>query len=77
MEYNNDNGDIKNDGDYTDQNLCICLVNFRYDEIKEKLTPYLKRCGFNPKTDLYYLPVSGLNGVNLKDKSPEVCPWYE
>ena len=49
----------------------------RYNEIKEKLTPYLKKCGFNPKQDLYYLPVSGFTGVNLKNKNMEVCPWYE
>lgn len=48
----------------------------RYLEIKDKLTPYLKKCGFNPKTDLYYLPVSGLTGVNLKDRSTTICPWY-
>ncbi|KAK2167577.1 hypothetical protein LSH36_26g08033 [Paralvinella palmiformis] len=48
----------------------------RYDEIKDKLTPYLKKCGFNPKTDIFYLPVSGLTGINLKDHNPIICPWY-
>lgn len=48
----------------------------RYCEIKEKLTPYLKKCGFNPKTDVYYLPVSGQMGTNLKTKDTEHCPWY-
>lgn len=47
----------------------------RFDEIKEKLTPYLKKCGFNPKTDIYYIPVSGLTGANLKDTSNN-CTWY-
>ncbi len=27
--------------------------------------------------DLYYIPVSGLTGANLKDRAPkDVCPWY-
>jgi peptide chain release factor subunit 3 len=55
----------------------IKTYDCRYNEIKEKLTPYLKKCGFNPKTDIYYLPVSGYTGVNLKERNPEVCPWYE
>lgn len=49
----------------------------RFDEIKEKLNPYLKKVGFNPKTDLFYLPVSGLTGAFLRDESArESCPWY-
>lgn len=49
----------------------------RYEECKTKLTPFLKKVGFNPKTDIFYIPVSGLTGVNLMDRSrAEVCPWY-
>lgn len=48
----------------------------RYNEIRDKLTPYLKKCGFNPKTDIFYLPVSGLTGINLKDHNAIICPWY-
>ncbi|XP_061175477.1 eukaryotic peptide chain release factor GTP-binding subunit ERF3A-like [Saccostrea echinata] len=49
----------------------------RFNECKEKLLPYLKKCGFNPKTDIYFLPVSGLTGAFLKDIPEEsVCPWY-
>jgi len=48
----------------------------RYEEIQDKLTPYLKKCGFNPKSDIHYLPVSGLTGVNLRDVDREVCSWY-
>lgn len=47
----------------------------RYEEIKTKLTPYLKKCGFNPKTDIFYIPVSGLTGANLKETSTD-CLWY-
>ncbi|XP_022317219.2 eukaryotic peptide chain release factor GTP-binding subunit ERF3A-like [Crassostrea virginica] len=49
----------------------------RYNECKEKLLPYLKKCGFNPKTDIFFLPVSGLTGAFLKEIPDEsVCPWY-
>ncbi|XP_065839106.1 eukaryotic peptide chain release factor GTP-binding subunit ERF3A-like [Oscarella lobularis] len=49
----------------------------RYDECKTKLTPFLKKIGFNPKTDIYYMPVSGLTGANLKEPLAEgLCPWY-
>ncbi|CAA7259733.1 unnamed protein product [Cyclocybe aegerita] len=50
----------------------------RYDEIKDKLTPFVKAAGFNPKTDVTFLPVSGYTGLNLKDRVPKsVCPWYD
>lgn len=36
----------------------------RYDQIVEKLTPFLKGCGFNVKSedDVFFLPISGLKG---------------
>ncbi|KAG6854761.1 translation termination factor GTPase eRF3 [Blastosporella zonata] len=50
----------------------------RYDEIKEKLTPFVKAAGFNPKTDVTFIPVSAYTGVNLKDRIPKgVCTWYD
>ena len=55
----------------------VSILVFRFIEIREKLTPYLKKVGFNPKTDIFYLPVSGLTGINLKDVVGDVCPWYE
>ncbi|XP_014771649.1 eukaryotic peptide chain release factor GTP-binding subunit ERF3A [Octopus bimaculoides] len=49
----------------------------RYNECHDKLIPYLRKCGFNPKTDIYFMPVSGLTGAFLKDVvSEEVCPWF-
>ncbi|TWW81542.1 Eukaryotic peptide chain release factor GTP-binding subunit ERF3A [Takifugu flavidus] len=39
----------------------------RYEECKEKLVPFLKKVGFNPKKDIYFMPCSGLTGANLKD----------
>ncbi|WFD28266.1 translation termination factor GTPase eRF3 [Malassezia nana] len=50
----------------------------RYDEIVTKLSPFLKASGFNPKTDVTFLPVSAYSGANLKDKvDPAVCSWYD
>ena len=31
----------------------------RYDEIEGKLTPFLRGCGYNPKKDLLFIPISG------------------
>ncbi|XP_061612058.1 eukaryotic peptide chain release factor GTP-binding subunit ERF3A [Phyllopteryx taeniolatus] len=47
----------------------------RYEECKEKLVPFLKKVGFNPKKDIYFMPCSGLTGANLKEPVHE-CPWY-
>ncbi|RKP15023.1 P-loop containing nucleoside triphosphate hydrolase protein [Piptocephalis cylindrospora] len=50
----------------------------RYDECISKITPFLKGTGYNPKTDLTFLPISGFTGANLKDPmSAKVCPWYK
>uniref|UniRef100_A0A0W0FCN6 Eukaryotic peptide chain release factor GTP-binding subunit n=1 Tax=Moniliophthora roreri TaxID=221103 RepID=A0A0W0FCN6_MONRR len=49
----------------------------RYDEIRDKLTPFVKAAGFNPKTDVTWIPVSAYTGANLKDPlDPKVCSWY-
>lgn len=47
----------------------------RYEECKEKLVPFLKKVGFNPKKDIHFMPCSGLTGANLRDPVPE-CSWY-
>ncbi|KAF9462615.1 P-loop containing nucleoside triphosphate hydrolase protein [Collybia nuda] len=50
----------------------------RYDEIKEKLTPFVRAAGFNPKTDVTFIPVSAYTGLNLKDPVPKsVCSWWD
>ncbi|KAI8058456.1 P-loop containing nucleoside triphosphate hydrolase protein [Syncephalis plumigaleata] len=50
----------------------------RYDECVSKLTPFLKGTGYNPKTDITFMPISGFSGANLKDPlSKDVCSWYE
>ncbi|KZT72492.1 hypothetical protein DAEQUDRAFT_685440 [Daedalea quercina L-15889] len=67
----------------------ICVINKmdestvewskqRYDEIKDKLTPFIKAAGFNLKTDVSFIPVSAYAGLNLKDRIPKgVAPWYD
>ncbi|XP_040212870.1 eukaryotic peptide chain release factor GTP-binding subunit ERF3A isoform X1 [Rana temporaria] len=47
----------------------------RYEECKEKLVPFLKKVGFNPKKDIHFMPCSGLTGANLKDPV-DCCSWY-
>ncbi|KAH9824685.1 P-loop containing nucleoside triphosphate hydrolase protein [Melampsora americana] len=50
----------------------------RFDEILNKLTPFLKGTGFNPSKDITFIPVSGYTGANIKEKvSKEKCAWYE
>ncbi|KAJ8086576.1 translation termination factor GTPase eRF3 [Marasmius tenuissimus] len=49
----------------------------RYDEIKEKITPFVKAAGFNPKTDVTFIPVSAYTGKNLKDRVGKDAPWWD
>jgi len=50
----------------------------RYEEIKDKLTPFVRGAGFHIKTDVSWLPVSAYTGANLKDRvSKSICPWWE
>ena len=39
----------------------------RYDEIVNKVGPYLRQCGFGPK-DVAFMPISGYTGANVKEK---------
>ncbi|KAK9173956.1 Elongation factor Tu GTP binding domain protein [Cryptosporidium meleagridis] len=48
-----------------DDPTCMWDKN-RYDEIEKKLTPYLKTCGYNPAKDIFFVPISGQLGQNLK-----------
>ncbi|KZP32925.1 hypothetical protein FIBSPDRAFT_907125 [Athelia psychrophila] len=49
----------------------------RYEEIKGKLTPFIKGAGFNPKNDVTFIPASAFTGVNLKERVPKsVCAWH-
>jgi len=46
----------------------------RFNEIKEEVTGYLKRIGYNPET-IPFVPVSGWLGDNMIEKS-ENLTWY-
>ncbi|KAG0309546.1 translation termination factor GTPase eRF3 [Dissophora globulifera] len=50
----------------------------RYDECVGKLTPFLKANGYNMKTDVMFMPVSGFTGANIKKSiDPKECDWYK
>lgn len=49
----------------------------RYNEIKDKLVPYLRKCGFQPNKDTFFMPCSGFTGAFIKDPVDEsICDWY-
>jgi len=48
----------------------------RYSEIQKKFTPFLKSVGYNPKTDVHWIPVSGYSGANIKEPAGDLCDWY-
>ena len=46
----------------------------RYLEIKKELSNFIKKVGYNPdKVD--FVPISGWNGDNMTEKSPNMT-WY-
>ena len=50
----------------------------RYDECTTKLAQFLKGTGYNPKTDLMFMPLSALPGFGLKEKIPAgLADWYK
>ncbi|OJD31452.1 eukaryotic peptide chain release factor gtp-binding subunit [Diplodia corticola] len=50
----------------------------RYKECIVKLTQFLKGVGYNPKTDLTFMPVSAQTMKGIKDRVPsDICPWYD
>mmetsp|Transcript_2128 Transcript_2128/g.5453 ORF Transcript_2128/g.5453 Transcript_2128/m.5453 type:complete len:417 (+) Transcript_2128:635-1885(+) len=49
----------------------------RYKECIEKLTPFLKQCGYNMKKDVVFAPISALKGANVMSRiDVGTCPWY-
>ena len=49
----------------------------RYDEIQNRLSPFLKKWGFNVARDVIFCPCSGFTGANLLERvSSDVCNWY-
>lgn len=50
----------------------------RFDEIESKLGPFLKKSGFNMKSDVIFVPASGFTGQNIRDVvSEQVAPWVK
>ena len=49
----------------------------RFDECVEKLTPFLKGCGYNIKKDVIFVPLSALTATNVLEKATDKLPWYE
>lgn len=50
----------------------------RYDEIVDKITPFLKANGYNLKAEVTFIPISGFTGLNIKEPVPhKVCPWWD
>ena len=50
----------------------------RYDECTKKLGLFLKGLGYNPKTDLTFMPISAQTTVGIKDRVPkDLAPWYD
>jgi peptide chain release factor subunit 3 len=50
----------------------------RYDECLLKLTQFLKGLGYNPKTDLTFMPVAAQQTMGIKARVPkDVCSWYD
>jgi peptide chain release factor subunit 3 len=49
----------------------------RYEECVSKMKPYLKQCGYVIKTEVRFIPISGLAGDNvLNEVSSEKCKWW-
>lgn len=50
----------------------------RFDECTTKLLQFLKATGYNPKTDVFTMPVSALTGQGLKNRvDKKLCSWYD
>jgi peptide chain release factor subunit 3 len=50
----------------------------RYDEIRDKLSTYLKKYPFNSDEDNVFIPCSAISGAFLKEHpGDEVASWYK
>ncbi|KAF2680784.1 hypothetical protein K458DRAFT_421117 [Lentithecium fluviatile CBS 122367] len=50
----------------------------RYKECTTKLTAFLKGVGYNPKTDVAFMPISAQTTVGIKNRVPkDLAPWYD
>lgn len=49
----------------------------RYDHIVENLMPFILKTGYKEE-DLFWVPISGLHGINIKDRlTKSICNWYD
>jgi len=48
----------------------------RWKEIKENLTPFLNKSGYRDE-DIFFVPISGLTGENIKEPVGANCSWYK
>jgi len=50
----------------------------RYKECLAKLTTFLKGLGYNPKTDLTFMPIAAQQTIGIKDRVPkDIAPWVD
>ncbi|KYG45035.1 hypothetical protein M433DRAFT_274147 [Acidomyces richmondensis BFW] len=50
----------------------------RYKECTTKLTSFLKGLGYNPKTDLTFMPIAAQQTLGIKDRVPKsLAPWND
>lgn len=50
----------------------------RFKECITKLAVFLKGLGYNPKTDLTFMPVSAQTGIGIKNAVPkDIAPWND
>lgn len=48
----------------------------RYDEIVNALSPFLRQVGYR-KDDMFFMPMSGLCGINILTTDRVTIPWYD
>jgi peptide chain release factor subunit 3 len=49
----------------------------RFDECRDKLSPFLKGCGYNLKKDVVFLPISAYTAQNVIKPVGDAAPWYD
>ncbi|KAH7521710.1 hypothetical protein FEM48_Zijuj07G0061600 [Ziziphus jujuba var. spinosa] len=47
----------------------------KYDEIVKSTSSYLRKIGYNPEANIRFIPISGLDGDNLIERSTNL-DWY-
>ncbi len=48
----------------------------RYKEVKEEVSGFLASIGYK-KEDVPFIPTSALDAANLKERTPNLTPWYD